>query len=188
MSADCYRHLKKSAVILLLALIFLQTGGYYFIFWIDVAEAKREAEIYIKGAESSKAVTLTFAIRDGKVMAPDLVFNDDNEFSYQGRMYDVISTEKTKDHITFRCYSDNKETEIARDISDRVDADRNAPAQKHKEMAVFKMLLQYLPAEFKRPHIFATYTSTMYFLINSRIDGTAVYRAIVSPPPELIHA
>ena len=179
--------LKKIAVILLLALIFLQTGGYYFIFCINISEAKREAALYISGGVTVRAVTLTFPVQNGKVIASDMVFNDEDEFSYQGRMYDVISTERTKDHISFKCYHDRTETELTQDLSDKINADRDMPAHKNKEIAVFKMLLQYLPSEDKEDFYPSPQNSTSYFPLNSAMIQSSVYRPIVSPPPEFIH-
>jgi hypothetical protein len=177
--------LKHTTVILLLALLLLQSGGYYVIFCSDILEAKQEAMNFTgnAGKESEDLAIITFPVRDGQIIASGLIFNDEEEFTYQGRMYDVVSTEKVKDEVTFKCYTDNKETELTRNLSDKIDSDRDAPAQKHKGASLLKMPLQYTKTSQER-FCFATHTSNIYSGIFHNRRQSFVYKSIVSPPPE----
>ena len=179
--------LKYIVVISLLVLLFLQTGGSYIIFCTELFEARHEATEYVNGLQSDreKVTTLTFQLHEGKIAASDLVFEDDDEFSYQGKMYDVISTEKYKDHITFRCYTDSKETELNTDLCEKIDAGRDK-ASEHKERSHIKLA----PLDF-----IANDPCDSYFLTENIIQSSMIYRgkqqtpaykAIISPPPELL--
>lgn len=44
--------------------------------------------------------------------AKQLYWENENEFRYKGKMYDVIETTKTKDQLVVRCVADSKETAL----------------------------------------------------------------------------
>ena len=182
-------NLKQTAVILLLILLFLQTGGYYLIFSFNILEAKRDALNFIENADKDyeHVTTLTFPIKEGKLMAQGLIFNDEDEFTYQGRMYDVISSEKSKDHITFRCYTDNKETELTQNVRDKIDSDKDAPAQKQKGTFFLKIVLQHTPVCVQQ-FCFYIPISSAYSVVYYYRPQPFIYRTIVSPPPEYVLA
>ena len=178
--------MKQSAVILLLALLLLQSGGYYIIFCADILEAKHEATDIVENADRNKELvtTLTFPFRDGTVLAADLTFNDEDEFTYQGKMYDVISSEKANGQITFKCYTDNKEASLTQNLREKIDSEKDGPAQKQKG-SLIKKLPQYISATEERL-CFSTCTSRIYSIAYQNGHQSFVYRTIVSPPPELI--
>jgi hypothetical protein len=185
----CYlfNALKRSAAILLLSLILLQTGGYYIILYASILGARVDAADFIKDPDQikEKAVTLTFPVKDGKLIATGLVFDDEDEFSYQGRMYDIISINKSKDHISFTCYSDTKETELDQNLCDKIDTDREAPAQKHKGFSLLKILLPYLnPAQSDKVHS-CELASVGTIPAYTKSYRSFVFKPIISPPPEL---
>ena len=178
--------MKQSAVILLLVLLLLQSGGYYIIFCADILETKHEAIEIVENADRNKEqlTTLTFPYRDGAVLAADLTFNDEDEFTYQGRMYDVISSEKSNGQITFKCYTDNKETALTQNLKEKIDSEKDGPAQKQKG-SLIKMLPQYIAVSIAK-HCFSSCTSLIYSIAYQNGHQTFVYGTIVSPPPELI--
>jgi hypothetical protein len=151
-------------------------------------EVKREAMSFMERADrdSGDKATITFPIRDGRIIASGLIFNDEDEFTYQGKMYDVISSEKSKDHITFKCYSDNKETELTQNLKDKVDSEKDAPVQKQKG-SLLKIWIQYTAAS-PQHFCFSNHKFVAYTSIYQTTLQPFVYRAIVSPPPEYIVA
>ncbi len=178
--------MKQSAVILLLVLLLLQSGGYYIIFCADILEAKHEAIEIVENADRNKeqVTTLTFPYRDGTVLAADLTFNDEDEFTYHGRMYDVISSEKTNGQITFKCYTDSKETSLTQNLKEKIESEKDSPAQKQKG-SLIKMLPQYIAVAVDGM-CFTTYTTRIHSGSYQNGSQSFVYRTIVSPPPELI--
>lgn len=167
-------------------LVIFQMGGAYLIFCVELWEAKKEAAEFMDGVQNDrdKIISLSFQLHQGKIVASDLVFEDDNEFSYQGRMYDVISTQKYKDHIVFKCYTDSKETILNKDLSDNVDAGRDKTSQ-HKEDSLIKVLFQDLIVNEFDVNYFFYKNTTPTALRYQSIQQAAIYKAIVSPPPEL---
>ena len=181
--------MKHTAVILLLSLLLLQTGGYYVILSIDILEAKQEAMNVINNdkQETQNITKLSFPVKDGKVIAQGLIFNDEDEFTYQGKMYDVISTEKSKGYITFKCYTDNKETELTANLNNKIDSDKDTPAQKHKGGILLKTVIPYTPVS-KQQFFFSTHISSAYYAFYCNRLQPFIYKAIVSPPPEFVLA
>jgi hypothetical protein len=165
----------------------LQTGGYYVVFYADIMEAKRESSEYINGfnKDDDKVTSLTFALKDGKIIASNLIFNDDDEFTYQGKMYDVISTEKGNGTITFKCYTDDKETELNQNLCDKIDSDKDTPAQKQRNNLFVKLLTQHFTLNVGQAYCFTTNISTTYYYNYQNDQQPSIYSAVVSPPPEL---
>ena len=161
-------------------------GGSYIIFYGELWNAKREASEFMDGSQNDrdKITSLTFQLHQGKIVASDLVFEDDNEFYYQGRMYDVISTEKFKDHIVFKCYTDSKETALDKDLSENIDSGRDKPSQQ-KEHSHIKILPQDIMANDLDVNYFFNENVSHTALIYQSKQQTPIYKAIISPPPEL---
>ena len=178
--------LKRFAVISLVPLLLFNTIGYYLVFYGDLLAVKHDAEVLIWGHEriGDKMVSLTFPIQDGKPVAAGLTHTDDNEFMYQGRMYDIVSCTKANGYIVFKCYTDNKETALNDNLCNKINSDSDSPSQNHKNNSILKEFVKdYTPH--KSQAFFIQNTLTRSYI---RISGTnpqpSIYRSIVSPPPE----
>jgi hypothetical protein len=180
--------LKHLATVFLLSILILQSGGYYIVFCADMIEAKHEASEYVNDANKNddRVTVLTFPVRDGKIVASNLIFNDEGEFTYQCKMYDVISTERGKNQITFKCYTDDKETGLNQNLCNKIDSDKNMPSQKHRNNLLIKLLTHSFTINSKLAYCFAVHISTTYRLIYQNSQQSFIYRIIVSPPPETL--
>lgn len=178
--------LKRFAVISLVPLLLFNTIGYYLVFYGDIIAAKHEAEVFIYGhdSHSEKIVTLTFALRDGKPVAQDLTFTDDDEFVYQGRMYDVISSRSTHGQIVYQCYTDIRETAINQNLCHKVNAENDTPSQNHKNGSVLKEFAKDYTLHEAQIIRFVPAIRSSYTHRTSMKRQPSIYRPIVSPPPE----
>jgi len=179
--------LKRLAVISLLPLLLFNTLGYYLVFYGDLLEAKHEAEVYIWGhdSRSEKMVTLSFPVQDGQPVAEGLRFTDEDEFIYQGRMYDVVSTAKSKDRIILTCYTDTKETALHQDLCNKVNADNDNATSNHKNKSVLKEFVKDYTLD--HPVLTCEAPDLMIILRMGRLHtrGQAdICTATLSPPPE----
>jgi hypothetical protein len=101
---------------LLLAAILFNISGYYFAFLIIRQGYKHDFICHLKLDKDNEAV-LTFRIADDEIESANSTFKwmEENEFRYQGKMYDVISSEKQGNINIFRCLNDkNEETLMAK--------------------------------------------------------------------------
>jgi hypothetical protein len=110
------------------------------VYYTDILAAKHEAEVFIWGhdSRSEKVVFLSFPLCDGQPTADGLSFDDEDEFVYQGRMYDVISSVRRDGKIVYQCYTDIRETAINQDLCKQVNEEHDSPSQNHKNKSVLK--------------------------------------------------
>ena len=135
-----HNSVKRIAVILLVPILLFNTIGYYLVYYGDLIEARHEAAVMIWGHEAlgDRLVSLSFPLINGKPAADGLTFTDDDEFTYQGRMYDVISSSQSRGEVVFKCYTDSKETALNQDLSLKINSDSDTPAQNHKNNSTLK--------------------------------------------------
>ncbi len=182
--------LKRFAVISLVPLLLFHTIGYYLVFYGDLLGAKHEAAVFIWGHESlgDKMVTLTFPLAEGKPVATGLVFTDDDEFMYQGRMYDVASSTKQKGRIIYKCYTDNKETALNDGLCNTINSDSESPAQNHKNNSVLKEFVKdYILHKQEAIYTSPVITGSCFYIRNTHIQSS-IFRLVASPPPEFIRS
>jgi hypothetical protein len=177
--------LRRFAIISLVPLLLFNTVGYYLVFYGDILAARHEAEVFIWGhdSRSEKVVALTFAMADGKPVAEGLTFTDDDEFVYQGRMYDVISTTTHDGYITLRCYTDSRETALNDNLCHKINSDNESPAHNRKNNVLKEFTKDYTP---HRLEIFCIIpvTVTSHTAATGGMPLPSVYRTVISPPPE----
>jgi len=168
-------------------LLLFNTVGYYLVFYGDLLAVKHEAEVMIWGHKNTeKVVSIRFALKDNKPVGSDLIFTDDDEFIYQGRMYDVISSSRSAEYIEFKCYTDTKENTLAQNLCKKVDSDTESPAQKNKGNSSTKEFVKdYTPHEQKVFTVSQTLISSCFHMQRTQLQPL-IYKAIVSPPPELV--
>jgi hypothetical protein len=67
----------------------------------------------IKGVNQEELVLLKFSIEDSKTK---LKWKHAREFSFEGEMYDVVSTDIKSDSIFYRCWWDHEETALSKKL------------------------------------------------------------------------
>lgn len=98
--------MKKLLVVLTLFCLLLLICGHAFLFTIKRAEIKADVRKELLAYPNESLITLHFTPAEIK----NLSWEDDMEFEYKGKMYDVLKKEITKASITILCMADEKET------------------------------------------------------------------------------
>jgi hypothetical protein len=180
--------LKRLASISLLILILSNTIGCYLVFYGDLLEARHEALVMILGHQAlgDRVVELTFPVHDGRPQAAALTFTDDDEFMYQGRMYDVVSSATINGMVKYRCYTDAKETALNESLSNKIGTDRDSPVQNNKNTSQLKEHVKdYIPHSYRVSCLVPV--SVLSYIHTLRASGQQyTYHPVVSPPPEFV--
>lgn len=100
---------NKLIAILLFTCFCLMLLGYHLVFNFQLAAVKSEMRAFLKTEKKHKDVV---QISLNEKEAKQLYWENENEFHYNGEMYDVIETTKTEDQLVVRCVPDNKETAL----------------------------------------------------------------------------
>ncbi len=104
----------KQSVAIILAAVFIYTVAVHGVL-LSLLIQKTKSEVFDKiekDAFPKSVVAFTFPLKDGQVSDPDFFLEEDREFSYQGKMYDVVKREMQGDKILFYCVQDEKETNL----------------------------------------------------------------------------
>ncbi|MEI7725037.1 MAG: hypothetical protein WCK09_08020 [Bacteroidota bacterium] len=107
--------LRKIAVFLLLIALMVNLMGYFVIFQFNQLLLRHEMASEISSGMPSLKLE---KIKIPKA-TPDktLKFSDDNEFYYNGILYDVVSKVSLKDTITYTCIRDANEQNLINRVS-----------------------------------------------------------------------
>lgn len=118
-----------------------------------------------------------------EINAPSSTFRwvKDDEFMFNGRMYDVVSSKKENDSFIFKCHDDTKEGALYKKLEEQNAQDENLPG-KHKRIAL-KKGIEYDHAAFNFSCV-SHYSSTQH-TATVELFAPVVFRAVASPPPWL---
>ena len=88
--------------------------GVYPVQWALREMAKEYMKSFIQqgGPCDGSVTSLSFPLANGEVTDPRFAWDGDDEFSFDGAMYDVLSREVKNGAITFHCIGDQKETSL----------------------------------------------------------------------------
>jgi hypothetical protein len=90
--------------------LFLNMGGYVFILQQRQQALKKEMMLRIhSGCDLESVETFEFALVDGRPVDPAFRWVEDEEFSYSGKMYDVVRKYETNGKLRLQCIEDSKE-------------------------------------------------------------------------------
>jgi hypothetical protein len=102
--------MKRVISIAFVALFLLNSFGYYIIFSYDHLILKdKMRQLIHSGYFNGDAVVLTII---NPATNPDFKWVDKGEFRYKGKLYDVISQQRSGTSLIFRCINDSKEEDL----------------------------------------------------------------------------
>lgn len=100
---------RKLTSILLLTCLCCTMLGYHLVFHFQLTAAKLEMKKFLQNRKDHKdVVQLSFSSEQAK----QLYWEEENEFRYNGQMYDVIEKKTQENQIIIRCIPDKKETAL----------------------------------------------------------------------------
>jgi hypothetical protein len=146
--------LKKTAAIFLVFLMLFLVAGYHFYFNLQLWQVKKEMKGNIASVNKSSLERFHFS----KHEYASLEWQEENEFSFNGNLYDVVEKKVTENSITVICISDKKETAL-------LTAQMHAREDANKNNAVLLKLIsiQFIAGETISPEIRVGFTGTEFF-------------------------
>ena len=175
--------MKKSFSILLLGIFLFNTMGYYFVFKVNQSILRFE----IRGMINSgfhKEMCILVKI-DRPESNPDFKKLDHNEFSYCGRLYDIVS-ESVKGNTTwYYCINDKQEERLIAGF-EKIQNLNLGPGSSGKAKQTQALLYHLITIALLKEPIVFTYPQPLevVFGYNQRHPFTP-FLIPFSPPPEL---
>lgn len=168
--------MKKISAIFLLLLFLFSTTGYYVFYSIQLHKAKKEAKKQVlAGVPDSMLETIEASsnIRwEG---------DDDDEFLFEGNMYDVVRVEVKDGKTLYHCINDKKEKELLQKLARAIRLAHHPTQGKSGKQLIMLQLAG--PADYTLPQPgWGIYTGRRsYFNYSTQLISS--YKEIVTPPP-----
>jgi hypothetical protein len=167
--------MKKLLAILTFICLLLLICGHAFLFTIKRAEIKADVRKELLAYPNENLLTLHFTPDEIK----NLSWENDNEFEYEGKMYDVVKKEMNKAFITILCMADEKETIL---IDNYLKAQQHS-SQHSSSTTLLKLLSQQYVMSFSSeilPPVLIAKKNFPSYLTSLHFAETT----IVVPPPK----
>lgn len=177
--------MKKSVVILISTIFLINSGIFILTYYYRLEQIKQRSGEKISregiGICSDKAVLLKF---ESKTLSgnKNFVKLSDDEFFYNGNLYDIISQNETFDSIIFYCIHDTEEEDFQRSMYSyfrgAMDPEKNIQ-QANREIQNYSSIFL--------PQFFITYEiqkDRIFMRENNSITNTG-YIIVPAPPPRI---
>lgn len=175
--------MKKIVVIAVLLVFLVNTMGYYIVFEYSQYRIKQEMASQLRMGLFHPDLVLL------KIKFPEKESHfrriEKNEFSYYGKMYDVVIEHKSGDTTLFYCIHDKKEESLLADFTIYLrrtgrsgSSSKDNPLQALLHNLVTQALLQKMVIPLRGPGVAIMFSRSKEQII-------PVYLAPFAPPPEL---
>ena len=179
--------LKKLLTILLLFCIFLEVGGYYFIYQFNRQLIRKEVKSYLAlHANEFEQTEFNFATgADGQIREA-VKWENAEEFSYQNEMYDVIEKRTGNKTVYIRCVKDEKEDILITNFRHLIGANRSKENPSGNTGFNLLSLLNspFLPAA--RPNLPPVLKARSIYCFETTLSVLHPSRDIMTPPPRQV--
>jgi hypothetical protein len=175
--------MKKCFSFLLLSIFLFNTMGYYFVFKVNQSIIRREVRGIINSG-SHKEMCVLVKI-DHPESNPDFKLLDHHEFTYHGRLYDIVSKSVKGNTTWFYCFNDKQEEQLIAGFEKLQDLNpgyASTGKTKHTYALVYHLITIAL---IKEPVVitFPQPLEVTYFYHQD--NPLSPYTGPNSPPPEL---
>ncbi len=179
-----YIPVKKLLAILLFFVLLFNSTGYYFSFMTAEISAKSHAWLMrIEPETDDDVVSLKFKTHNGNPVGAELNFINENEFTYQGKRYDLISMSEANGIVTFKCYCDTKESAAITDLNRQIENHKGQPANSPTQSPL-KNLFKYYTAHNHNRFVILPPAILYLFHTSHTLPAVAVFHNIITPPPD----
>ena len=173
---------RKPIIILLLSSFLLQAGGLWLLMYSRQMALKREMKSRLRfNPNQFDQVVFEFELVKGEPVASSFEWEEEeDEFRYNGSIYDVIDKKITGNILQLRCIDDKKEADIIKKMGDLKKSEQGSnksgliPIQQLLSLLLFYQHNGYEPANL---------ISSLYHIDHYSDSFNMIIIDIVAPPP-----
>jgi len=172
--------MKNTIALLLMACFILNISGAHLFFTFQKSEVKAEMKRLLKSDLKNDQLSV-FTFQIGGKEYNELGWEGDDEFVWNGEMYDVIEKTTANGIITIHCINDKKETELIRNFEK---LNKDASNSKNKAVLMMKLLSNcFITAAISEMRMKIVDASVKSFFPPDFIS--TVKADVLTPPPQL---
>jgi hypothetical protein len=139
--------LKKFIDILLIFLLFINSGGFILVFYTQQLSVKEEIFSSIRRGNYAPSEIIYFTIYKDQLYedTENFVWNDKSEFEYDGKLYDIIRIVVKDNKLVLYCLNDLAEEKIAKSFEGELNRlVTDAPNDSKVKTSLFNLISQAL--------------------------------------------
>jgi hypothetical protein len=173
-------HLKKTISVVLLFIFLYNISGYYLAFTFQQSGIKETVQDAFKEGETDDLLVLRISPAEEK----NMTWNGSEEFSLNGKMYDVAFSKREGNILYLYCYCDSKENQLFASLNLHVKNNIDFPgSRKNSKNTLKNPLPNYFMNSSKNELSFFVYIlkkeiQCSFHLLSFSLDTPA-------PPPRL---
>jgi hypothetical protein len=172
--------LKKTFSFVLLLIFLYNISGYYLAFTVQQSDIKEKVQHIFKEKDTGDLLLLKISPEEEK----NIAWNEKNEFSLHGKMYDVAFRKHQGNVLYLYCYNDSKEDHLFASMNSHVKNNMDNPVSgKTSNNTLKNPLPDYLPEDTKNE--FSFFDFTLNIEINNSFSLLSFSIDKPSPPPRL---
>lgn len=139
---------------MLLGCLFVYMGGYWLVGRYQQYAVKKEIKLLIKKKLLPHEVThFEFALSKGQPIDRSFTWEDDHEFRYKGKMYDVIGKKISNGKLYITCINDYKEKELIDHYTDIAKKQNSKPGNSNPTIQLMLSLTFISPQTYLTPSL-----------------------------------
>lgn len=179
-----HNDLKKIITILLLGCLCLNMTGYRIVFQIRKATLKMAMKRMLRRqANNQDELCMEFPLSPGSGSGnPE--WENDHEFSLDGKMYDVIEKKIAGDKMLVRCISDDNETELIRKYQQVLEKHFSTSAKKRSASLLQLVISPYTVPASIITSIFVLPVHKQFPVLHCNLPIAC--REVITPPPRFL--
>ena len=173
--------MKKALSLLLLTIFMYNLIGYTAVVYYSQKDLKRRIKenifTFLKDSELE-----VFSINQSEPFPENFNFIDEHEFSFKGKLYDIVRQSTSDDTVFLYCINDENEEEIIEKYKEFIEDNLDELAEDKSELNCFKLInlevqpdIAVLNLEKDESILFIKYSKELQYR----------YYDIPSPPPKL---
>jgi hypothetical protein len=176
--------MRKFLSLVLCLVILFNVSGYYIAFKIMHIQARKEMKAYIKNNLDEDELEIIM-ISDSEISSASSSFRfiKKNEFTYKGKLYDIVHQKIEGSNTTFYCINDKKEEKLFANLDDHIKCHTDKyPVSKSRSAQLIKSIVKDALPEKKQ--ILKSQTDSQNILYAYIVNLTEQFIPIILPPPE----
>lgn len=178
--------LKKILAILFLSIFLYNTIGYLVVFKKIQYGIKKEIKTRIKNKLDEKdLVLIKYPSHPDKAQRKLFHWKEENEFLYDGNMYDVVRKYSIHDTTYYYCINDTKEKDLFGNLDVQVGQNMASSAMANNLVKLFKLSIdQSYLFSFSVDLLISSSKATYCLYLDP--GHSPVQKKVETPPPELV--
>jgi len=161
-------------------------GGYWLVIRHQQQALKREMKRQLQADPNLQGqAELQFALQNGIPVDNNFSWEEEEEFSWNGKMYDIIEQHTVRNILTIRCIQDIKEKELLKKFCE---LEKQQDGKSGKNKSIVQLISGFVFEPVSTPESFLIPKFSLQHVEHYLSLYTLFDKEIITPPPRYMNA